>query len=112
MKTQNFKSNFTKSILTALIAFSFVFSTSAKAADSPLQNDTSKMTGHKMSKMAPASKMAPSKMSGSKMSTKKMDKMAPVSKMDHSKMSGSKMSTKKMDKMAPSKMSKDTNSKM
>ena len=100
MKTQNFKSNFTKSVLAAVIAFSFVLSTSAKAAESPLQNDTSKMAGHKMSKMDH------SKMSGSKMSTKKMDKMAP------SKMSDSKMSTKKTNKMAPSKMSKDTNSKM
>ncbi len=92
MKTQNFKSNSAKGILTAAIALCFAFTTSAKTVEHPLQSDTSKMAAHK------TSKMAPSKVSKNKMSPKKMDKMAP------SKMSKSKMSPKKMDKMAPSKM--------
>ncbi|KIO75006.1 hypothetical protein TH53_23090 [Pedobacter lusitanus] len=105
MKTQNFKSTFTKSVLAAVIAFSFVLSTSAIAAENPQQKDTTKMAGHKMSKMAP------SRMSGNKVSAKKMDKMAP-SKMSGSKMSGSKMSSKKMNKMTPTKMAKDSSGKM
>ncbi|MBB6501920.1 uncharacterized protein involved in copper resistance [Pedobacter cryoconitis] len=87
MKTQNLRSNLKKGIMAAVITFCFAITTQTKAAEHPLQKDTTKMASSKMSKM-----------SKGKMSSKKMDKMAP------SKMSKSKMNTKKVDKMAPSKM--------